>query len=126
MNSEIRLLHVEDEPDLAELIGSFLRRDDPQFDIETALEFGGLDREAVLGKKMWDAYWFQHSERTRERAKIAVERAADGEFVRHELPVQGRHGEVIIDFSVRPVTDDQGGGEFSHSRGSRQHRSVTG
>lgn len=75
---------------------------------ETALEFGGLDREDVLGKKMWEAYWFQHSEDTRQQAREAVERAANGEFVRHELPVQGATDEVIIDFSVRPLTDDQG------------------
>jgi PAS domain S-box-containing protein len=75
---------------------------------ETALEFGGLDREDVIGKKMWEAYLFQHSEDTRERAHRAVERAADGEFVRHELPVQGADREAIIDFSVRPLTDEQG------------------
>lgn len=74
---------------------------------QTALDFGGLDRDEVVGKKMWDAYWFQHSEETKERARKAVEQAAQGEFVRHELPVQGAEGEeVIIDFSVRPVTDE--------------------
>lgn len=75
---------------------------------ETALKFGGLDREQVLGKKLWESYWFQHSEETRERAREAVKRAAGGEFVRHELPVQGIDGEVIIDFSLRPLTDDRG------------------
>lgn len=75
---------------------------------QTALEFGGLDREDVIGKKMWDVDWFQHSEETQARAQNAVERAATGEFVRHELPVQGADREVIIDFSVRPITDDEG------------------
>jgi PAS domain S-box-containing protein len=75
---------------------------------DAALEFGGLDREEVIGQKMWEVYWFQHSEETRERAQTAVERAADGEFVRHELPVQGADRETIIDFSVRPITDEQG------------------
>lgn len=75
---------------------------------ETALEFGGLDPDDVLGKKIWETYWFQHSEETRERAREAVERAADGEFVRHELPVQGTDREAIIDFSVRPIRDERG------------------
>lgn len=75
---------------------------------ETALEFGDLDRDEVVGKKMWDAYWFQHSEKTRDLAKEAVQRAAAGEFIRHELPVQGADGDVIIDFSVRPITNEQG------------------
>jgi PAS domain S-box-containing protein len=75
---------------------------------DTALEFGGIDRDDVIGEKMWDAYWFQHSEETRARARDAVNRAANGEFVREELPVQGADHEVIIDFSIRPLTDDQG------------------
>lgn len=75
---------------------------------DTALEFGGLEREDVVGKKMWDAYWFQHSDDTRTRARDAVKRAAEGEFVRHDLPVQGDDGEVIIDFSVRPLFDESG------------------
>lgn len=75
---------------------------------ETALEFGGLSREDIIGKKMWEADWFQLSEETSDRARKAVQKAANGEFVRHELPVQGANEEVIIDFSVRPVTDEDG------------------
>lgn len=75
---------------------------------ESALEFGGVDRDEVVGKKMWNAYWFQYSEETRDRAKEAVQRAAAGEFIRHELPVQGGDGDIIIDFSVRPIMDEQG------------------
>jgi PAS domain S-box-containing protein len=75
---------------------------------EAGLAFGDVERADVIGKKMWNTYWFQLSTQTRERARDAVERAADGEFVRHELPVQGADSEAIVDFSVRPLTDDQG------------------
>ncbi|WP_394740176.1 PAS domain-containing protein [Natronococcus roseus] len=75
---------------------------------ETALEFGGLERDDVVGKKMWETAWFQHSADTRERARDAVERAANGEFVRHKLPVRGADREAIIDFSMRPLTDERG------------------
>lgn len=75
---------------------------------EAALEFGGLTREDVIGKKVWDTYWFQVSEDTRQQAKADVQQAADGEFVRRELEVQGADRTAIIDFSVKPVTDDQG------------------
>lgn len=75
---------------------------------ETALEFGGLESEDVLGKKMWETGWFQQSEETRERARKAVERASQGEFIRETLTVQGAEGDAIIDFSIRPITDDQG------------------
>lgn len=75
---------------------------------ETALEFGDLDREDVVGERVWDAFWFSHSEDLRSQVRAAVELAADGEFVREEVAVQGSDREAIIDFSVRPVTDDDG------------------
>jgi PAS domain S-box-containing protein len=74
----------------------------------TALEFGGFDRSAVVGEKVWEAPWFNQDEETRHAARDAVERAADGEFVRTELTVQGADREAVIDFSVRPVTDEEG------------------
>lgn len=75
---------------------------------ETALEFGGLESEDVLGKKMWETEWFQQSEETREQARKAVERASQGEFFRETLTVRGADTDAIIDFSIRPITDDQG------------------
>jgi len=75
---------------------------------ETALRFGGMDREAVVGKKVWEADWFRTGGETREAVKTAVRRAAEGEFHRTELTVEGRTGTEIIDFSIRPITDDRG------------------
>jgi len=75
---------------------------------ETALSFGGLDREAVVGKPMWETFWFQASEQARETARRAVERARNGELYRDEVRVQGDDREAVIDFSMRPVFDEQG------------------
>ena len=76
---------------------------------QTALDFGSLDRDAVIGMKLWETYSFQHSDETKTRVREAVMKAASGEFVRHELPIQDVDGaEVIIDFSIRPVTDEEG------------------
>jgi PAS domain S-box-containing protein len=75
---------------------------------ETALTFGGLDREDVIGKRLPEAYWFQHDERARVTAREAVETARQGELFRTELEVQGQDGPEIIDFSVRPLTDEHG------------------
>lgn len=75
---------------------------------ETALEFTGVDREAVVGRKLWETEWFQAGEESRAAAREAVERAAAGEFYRVELTVQGESGTELIDFSVRPITDEQG------------------
>lgn len=74
----------------------------------TALEFGGLDLDQVVGEPMWETYWFQASSKTRQKAKRAVERANEREFVQAELLVQGRDSETRIDFSVRPVLDEEG------------------
>jgi len=75
---------------------------------ETALEFGDLDRDDVVGQKVWNAAWFSHSEELQEEIRAATDRAAQGEFVRDELSVRGSDREAIIDFSLRPVTDEDG------------------
>jgi len=67
---------------------------------------GSTERE-VVGKKVWNAFWFQHDEAA-EQVREAVERARDGEFVRQEFEAQGADRAAIIDFSIRPVTDDYG------------------
>lgn len=85
------------EPD-----GTLIRAND------TALQFGGLDEDDVLGKPVWEAGWFQTEPETRERLQAAVQRAADGEFVRYEEEVQGVEERRVIDFSLRPVENDEG------------------
>lgn len=79
---------------------------------DSALEFGGLARDGILGKKIWEVSWFGYSEKTRESARQAVEQAAAGEFVRQELQVQGADRDAVIDFSVRPVTNEEGEVKF--------------
>ena len=75
---------------------------------ETALSLGGLDREEVVGKRIWDTYWFQSNEAARTAARDAVERARDGEPYRNEIRLQGSDCEAVVDFSVRPVTTEDG------------------
>ncbi len=73
---------------------------------DTALEFGGISREDVLGKKVWNAHWFRIPDETQQQTKADVQWAAKGEFVRRELEVQGANSTSIIDFSIRPITDE--------------------
>lgn len=73
-----------------------------------ALEFGGLDRDDVVGEYVWDTDWWQIDEATVEQLRDAVERAADGEFVRYEVEVQGADEVLTVDFSIRPITDEDG------------------
>ncbi|MFP4632698.1 MAG: PAS domain-containing protein [Halobacteriales archaeon] len=75
---------------------------------DTALEFGGLDRDDVVGEKIWEADWFEISEEARNVARRSVRRAAEGELVKGEMEVQGDGRNAVIDYSVRPVTDEDG------------------
>jgi CheY-like chemotaxis protein len=46
----IRVLHVDDEPDFADLAATFLEREDERFEVETATSASeGLDRLAADG-----------------------------------------------------------------------------
>ncbi len=75
---------------------------------ETAAAFAGRPAEELVGQKLWDAYWFEPEETTREVARAAVEAARGGEFFRERITVRGADRDAVIDFSVRPVTDDRG------------------
>jgi diguanylate cyclase (GGDEF)-like protein/PAS domain S-box-containing protein len=76
---------------------------------ETALAFGGFKREDVVGRPFWEAGWWQVSPEIQAQLRQAIAAASQGEFVRYEVVVQGANQQVItIDFSLRPVLDDQG------------------
>lgn len=75
---------------------------------QTVLDFGGLNREDVVGKPMWEASLFQIDEETVDRTKRAVDQAAEGEFVRSEMKIQGKDRDAIIDFSITPVYNEAG------------------
>ena len=76
---------------------------------QTALNFGGLTRDQVIDKPVWETYWFSISKDTQNRLQESVERAAQGEFIRYEMDVYGA-GQVVttIDFSIRPLKDESG------------------
>ncbi|MFC4357435.1 PAS domain S-box protein [Halobium salinum] len=75
---------------------------------ETALQFGDLDREDVVGKPLWETDWFPRTGDTGDVLRGVVERAADGEFVRLTLDVHGSDRVATTDFSVKPVRDESG------------------
>jgi len=75
---------------------------------DAALEFGGLAREDVAGQPFQEVSWWTHSEASRESITTALDRAARGNFVRYEVEVMGTEGLRTIDFSVKPVLDDDG------------------
>jgi PAS domain S-box-containing protein len=76
---------------------------------DAALEFVGANREEATGKPLWETPWFQYDDSTRDMARKSVEQARNGDFFRDELRISGDDGEeIIVDYSVRAVTDDTG------------------
>lgn len=95
---------------------------------DTALEFGGLAREEVVGKKFWETEWVSWSERVRQQVRADVQRAADGEFVRHDLEVQGKERHAVLDFAIHRF-DDESGNEtwlLPEGRDITQRRNIEG
>ncbi len=72
---------------------------------DTALQFGGIEEEDVLGDPLWESPWAQAGPETKRTIREAIREARNGEFVRDEIEIQGAEENRIIDFSVRPVTD---------------------
>lgn len=76
---------------------------------ETALKFGGLETKDVIGRPFWETRWWQTSPQTQDQLRMAIARAAKGEFVRYSVDVIGTDGRVAtIDFSIKPFQDEQG------------------
>lgn len=75
---------------------------------ETALSFAGIERDAVIESKLWESAWFQSNDHAQTVARNAVETAQDGEMFRDEIQIQGEDDDAFVDFSVRPVTNEDG------------------
>ncbi|MFB6251692.1 MAG: PAS domain S-box protein [Halobellus sp.] len=72
------------------------------------VDFTGVERDAVVGEPLSEAPWWAVSEEVEDDLRNAMDRAANGEFVRYETEVRGAEGLATIDFSLKPVTDEDG------------------
>ncbi len=76
---------------------------------KAALTFSGVKEEDVIGKPFWEAPWWSHSPELQEKLSLAVKKAAGGEFVRFDATHPVPDGSIrYVDFSLRPVLDDEG------------------
>ncbi|MGB5927072.1 MAG: PAS domain S-box protein, partial [Cyclobacteriaceae bacterium] len=74
---------------------------------KTALDFAGITIEEIAGSYIWETPWFFGE--VINFIKDSVQRAAAGEFVRQNIPIQDKDGnKIIIDFSLKPVRNDKG------------------
>jgi PAS domain S-box-containing protein len=73
------------------------------------LAAAGLQHDDVAGRKLWDTAWFGHSDETRNRIRVAVNRAASGETVRSDFTAQaGAQSFVSVDLTVQAIHDTSG------------------
>ena len=75
---------------------------------QTALDFAGLKNEDVVGKLIWDTYWWSHTEEERIRLRKNIKRASKGKIIQDEITNIDKNGHIrTMDFSVKPITDNE-------------------
>lgn len=75
----------------------------------TALKFAGVEEADVLYKPFWETPWWAHSTEMQEKVRVAVQTAANGEFIRFETTIVAADGNLNnFDFSLKPIKDDAG------------------
>lgn len=73
------------------------------------LDAAGISAGDVIGKKLWDGYWWARSETARKQVCEACARGARGETLRFDTTVFGAEGERLdIDFQLAPLFDTNG------------------
>ena len=75
---------------------------------DTALDFAGIKLEDIAGKPFWEAHWWSNSRENQEQLKNAIKEAAKGNLIRYEVTVQGKDSQIVIDFSLKPIVDEEG------------------
>lgn len=75
----------------------------------SALVFSGVKETDVIGRPFWDTPWWTHSPEMQEKIRQAVNRAAEGGFIRFEATHVAADGSLhYIDFSLKPIRDEEG------------------
>lgn len=99
---------------------------------ETALRFGELDPDDVIGEHLSESYWVQPYPESQQVVERAITKAQQRELFRDQIRIQGSVGSAMIDFSVRPIHDDSGevvqliveGRDITKIKRQQEHLSV--
>jgi len=76
---------------------------------KSALQLSGFRESEVIGKPFWETPWWTHSREMQEKLRAAIEKSAQGEFVRFEATHPAIDGSLhYVDFSLKPVMDENG------------------
>ena len=95
--------------DLSTLIAIMEPNGNIIFTNNTGMDFADLKPKDVVGKKFYDRYWWQYSEKAIQLIKNDVEMCASGKTMVREIEAQADNGELVwIEFSVHPIFDENG------------------
>jgi PAS domain S-box-containing protein len=75
---------------------------------DMVLMMGGFNSDQIKDKFIWDTPYWTDKEEAKTNLTWAIERALKGKVTRYEAILKPKEEEVFIDFSMRPVFDDQG------------------
>lgn len=76
---------------------------------KTSLDLIGVGKETVIDRYFWETPWWGHNPALQDKIREAIGEVAAGEFLRFETENQDAKGNIhLIDFSLKPVLDDQG------------------
>lgn len=72
------------------------------------LRAAGIELEDVVQQKVWETFWFEHSETEQQRIKDAVYAAHDGLTSRFDITAKMKEQIVVLDFMLAPMYDEDG------------------
>jgi len=73
------------------------------------VEGAGIPFADIIGRPVWDTYWFGYDNAVRDRMRDSVARARGGETVRFDIPIRWRDDtRIIIDFQIAPLRNNAG------------------
>src|SRR6185312_4826856 len=75
---------------------------------QASLQLVGVSRTEVLGRPIWDCYWWSYDPDVQQHLREAVRAAAGGKTVRYDVPVRMADHHRVIDFQLAPLRDEQG------------------
>ncbi len=76
-----------------------------------ALRSAGIERSDAIGRPFWKSPWWCTDE-DQAQVRSAVHAAAGGEFVRFETEYRSNDEMRTVDFSIKPIFDDDGNVEL--------------
>lgn len=72
------------------------------------LKAAGIELADVIHQKVWDTFWFEHSESEQQRIKDAVKAANEGHTSRFDITAKMKDQIMVLDFMLVPMYDDDG------------------